>query len=140
MLTSGELQYPRPLEDFYSKHEVMYCPWINFNPRLITTEQFLQSSKWKRTSPFLVRSCWSIQNLRIKFVFYSISGLVDDNFDLPADAKAYYDEFQQEVKKTDSEIPHKWLESKFQELGLDTFVQNYSFKFPYQIYGGRVSL
>jgi hypothetical protein len=29
------------------------------------------------------------------------AGLVDDNFNLPADAKTYYDQFMEEVKKTD---------------------------------------
>jgi hypothetical protein len=37
-----------------------------------------------------------------------------------------------------SEIPRKWLELKFRELGLDTYIQTYHFKFPYGIYGGKV--
>ncbi|XP_064640517.1 glycosylphosphatidylinositol anchor attachment 1 protein-like [Lineus longissimus] len=68
-----------------------------------------------------------------------LQGLVDDNFNLPADAKTYYDQFMEEVKKTDSEIPHKWLKSKFREIGLDTYTQTYHFKFPYGIYGAQMT-
>lgn len=35
-------------------------------------------------------------------------------------------------------IPSEWLQNKFQELGLDTYVQNYSFKYPGGILQGKV--
>lgn len=36
-------------------------------------------------------------------------------------------------------IPVQWLTSAMNEIGLETFVQNYSFKYPHNILKGKVS-
>ena len=35
-------------------------------------------------------------------------------------------------------IPSRWLESKLRELGLDTYLQNFTFKYPVGILKGHV--
>lgn len=63
--------------------------------------------------------------------------LVVGEFQSDIDMDAYIQELQDELKKDKRKIPRNWVYKKFQELGLDAYVQNYTVNYPLEITRGQ---
>ncbi|CAE1241658.1 GAA1 [Acanthosepion pharaonis] len=66
-----------------------------------------------------------------------LPGLVEGEFYTEADVKLYKNEMKQEMEKDKRLLSREWLFSKFEELGLEVHVQNYSVKYPLQLLGDQ---
>jgi len=66
-----------------------------------------------------------------------LPGLVEPEFRHGQQTADYYRLLKDEVKKRKSSVelcnrmPESWIMDKFVELGLDTYIQNYTFRYPY---------
>lgn len=68
-----------------------------------------------------------------------LPGLVETELPRTLDSATVYKKELEEVMKADSKLsPHKWIYSKFQELGLETFSQNFSVVYPFKSVSARV--
>lgn len=64
-----------------------------------------------------------------------LPGLVEGDFYAESDVKLYKNEMKQEMDKNKRLLSREWLFSKFQEIGLEVHVQNYTVKYPLQLLG-----
>lgn len=71
-----------------------------------------------------------------------LPGLVDSDFQHGHGSAEFFQDMKTLVKKKKSEedirMPAEWLIEKFSELGLDAYVHNYSFKYPFNILNGQM--
>ncbi|CAI9720428.1 glycosylphosphatidylinositol anchor attachment 1 protein-like [Octopus vulgaris] len=66
-----------------------------------------------------------------------LPGLVEGNFYSDADVKFYKNEIKKAMDKDKSLLLRDWLFSKFEELGLEVYFQNYSVQYPLQLLGDQ---
>ncbi|ESO06706.1 hypothetical protein HELRODRAFT_64118 [Helobdella robusta] len=67
-----------------------------------------------------------------------LPGLVDSEFYHDFGADSYYNELTDIMKERHMyQIPSNWLLKKFRKLGLDTYTQNYTFKYPFGVYSDK---
>lgn len=59
-----------------------------------------------------------------------LPGLVENEFYSSADIKAYIDEYKAQLKKDVRKVPREWVYDQLRSLGLDTYIQNYSIRYP----------
>lgn len=55
-----------------------------------------------------------------------LPGLVKSQFREDQEAGLFYEELKDEMKKYEDSIPYSWLLAKFRQIGLDTYVHNFS--------------
>ncbi|CAL1532748.1 unnamed protein product [Lymnaea stagnalis] len=68
-----------------------------------------------------------------------LPGLVETELPRTLDSATVYRKELEEEMKTDTKLsPHKWIYSKFRELGLETFTQNFSVVYPFKSVSARV--
>uniref|UniRef100_A0A0L8HK50 Glycosylphosphatidylinositol anchor attachment 1 protein n=1 Tax=Octopus bimaculoides TaxID=37653 RepID=A0A0L8HK50_OCTBM len=66
-----------------------------------------------------------------------LPGLVEGNFYSDSDVKFYKNEIKKAMDKDKSLLLRDWLFSKFEELGLEVYFQNYSVQYPLQLLGDQ---
>ncbi|KAL3859873.1 hypothetical protein ACJMK2_010062 [Sinanodonta woodiana] len=67
-----------------------------------------------------------------------LPGVVGNEFHFTDfDVNAVLKELQEELKKDKGKLPRDWLYSQFRMIGLDTYMQNYSIKYPLHITRGQ---
>ncbi|OWF36351.1 Glycosylphosphatidylinositol anchor attachment 1 protein [Mizuhopecten yessoensis] len=59
-----------------------------------------------------------------------LPGLVENEFFSSADIKANIDDYRSQLKKDKRKVPREWVYEKLQSLGLDTYLHNYSIRYP----------
>lgn len=59
-----------------------------------------------------------------------LPGLVKSQFREDREAGIFYEELTDEMKKYEDSIPYPWLLAKFKQIGLDTYVHNFSLNSP----------
>lgn len=60
-----------------------------------------------------------------------LAGLVKAEFREQQDARLYYEELLDEIKKYDDSLPYPWLLAKFRQIGLDTYTHNFTLTYPF---------
>ncbi|GAB1606510.1 glycosylphosphatidylinositol anchor attachment 1 protein-like [Argonauta hians] len=66
-----------------------------------------------------------------------LPGLVEGNFYSNSDVKFYRNEVKKVMDKDKSRLLRDWLFSRFEELGLEVYFQNYSVQYPLQLLGDQ---
>lgn len=59
-----------------------------------------------------------------------LPGLVKSQFREDREANMFYEELTDEMRKYEDSIPYPWLLAKFRQIGLDTYVHNFSLRSP----------
>ncbi|XP_033754624.1 glycosylphosphatidylinositol anchor attachment 1 protein-like [Pecten maximus] len=59
-----------------------------------------------------------------------LPGLVENEFYSSVDIKAYIDDYRAQLKKDARKVPREWVYDQLRSLGLDTYIQNYSIRYP----------
>ncbi|XP_060080129.1 glycosylphosphatidylinositol anchor attachment 1 protein-like [Ylistrum balloti] len=59
-----------------------------------------------------------------------LPGLVENEFYSSADIKTYIEEYRAELKKDARKVPREWVYEKLRSIGLDTYIHNYSIRYP----------
>lgn len=59
-----------------------------------------------------------------------LPGLVKSQFRDDKEAGIFYNELMDEIKQYDDSIPYPWLLAKFRQIGLDTYIHNFSLTSP----------
>lgn len=67
-----------------------------------------------------------------------LPGVVESGFYFEDSPDSYIAEIKNELKKDKRNVPRDWLFQKFQELGLDTYLQNYTVNYPLQMVRGQL--
>ncbi|XP_053401359.1 glycosylphosphatidylinositol anchor attachment 1 protein-like [Mercenaria mercenaria] len=67
-----------------------------------------------------------------------LPGVVESGFYFEDSPDGYITEIKEELKKDRRNVPRDWLFEKFRDLGLDTYIQNYTVKYPLQIVRGQL--
>ncbi|XP_048779631.1 glycosylphosphatidylinositol anchor attachment 1 protein-like [Ostrea edulis] len=66
-----------------------------------------------------------------------LPGLVTNEFYAEINMNALAAELKQEFNKDKRKVPREWIYNHFREIGLDTYIQNYSIKYPLDIAKGQ---
>lgn len=66
-----------------------------------------------------------------------LAGLVNHMFDLGTESKEYYRQIKEQVKENSKSMPVSWMVEQFSSHGLDVYVQNFSYRYPLDILGGK---
>ncbi|XP_061197375.1 glycosylphosphatidylinositol anchor attachment 1 protein-like [Saccostrea echinata] len=66
-----------------------------------------------------------------------LPGLVTNEFYAEMNLNAIAAELKEEFNKDKRKVPREWIYNHFREIGLDTYIQNYSIKYPLDIAKGQ---
>ncbi|KAK3085911.1 hypothetical protein FSP39_010424 [Pinctada imbricata] len=66
-----------------------------------------------------------------------LPGLVDGEFYSEIDMSVLIDEMKAELKKDKRKVPREWIYQQLREIGLDTYIQNYTIEYPLNIAKGQ---
>ncbi|KAL4235222.1 Glycosylphosphatidylinositol anchor attachment 1 protein [Mactra antiquata] len=67
-----------------------------------------------------------------------LPGVVHSGFSFDDVPEEFISEFKEELKKEKRNVPRNWVYERFREIGLETYIQNYTVKYPLHLVRGQI--